>query len=115
MTTTIAVVGLGYVGLPLAVTFGRKFPTIGFDIKEQAVANYKQGIDPNGEVSAEEFQAADKITFTNDPAAIAKADVIVVAVPTPIDNARQPDLSPLKGARVTVGGNMKKGAVVWKR
>jgi UDP-N-acetyl-D-galactosamine dehydrogenase len=112
MTATIAVVGLGYVGLPLAVTFGKKFPTIGFDIKEQAIASYKRGVDPNGEVSAEDFQAAGQITYTHDPTAIARADFIVVAVPTPIDNARQPDLSPLKGASVTVGRNLKKGAVV---
>ena len=112
MQATIAVVGLGYVGLPLAVTFGRFFPTIGFDIKEQAIKSYKKGVDPNGEVSAEGFQAASQISFTNDPAAIGKADFIVVAVPTPIDNARQPDLSPLRGASVTVGQNMKNGAVV---
>ncbi|MBU4263470.1 MAG: nucleotide sugar dehydrogenase, partial [Proteobacteria bacterium] len=112
MEATIAVVGLGYVGLPLAVTFGKFFPTIGFDIKEQAIKSYNNGVDPNGEVSAEGFHAASQISFTSNPAAIAKADFIVVAVPTPIDNARQPDLSPLKGASVIVGKNMKKGAVV---
>jgi len=112
MKATIAVVGLGYVGLPLAVTLGRMFPTIGFDIKEQAIKSYNKGFDPNCEVSAEDFQAASQITFTNDPAALGKADFLVVAVPTPIDNARQPDLSPLRGASVTVGKNMKKGAVV---
>ncbi|RJX36290.1 MAG: nucleotide sugar dehydrogenase [Desulfurivibrio sp.] len=112
MQATIAVVGLGYVGLPLAVTFGRLFPTIGFDIKEQAIQSYRNGFDPNGEVSAEEFGVASQISFTSDPAALARADFIVVAVPTPIDNARQPDLSPVRGASVTVGRNMKKGAVV---
>lgn len=112
MKATVAVVGLGYVGLPLAVTFGKFFPTIGFDIKEQAIQSYHKGFDPNGEVAAEDFQAAAQITFTSDPAAIGQADFVVVAVPTPIDNARQPDLSPLRGASVTVGKNMKKGAVV---
>jgi UDP-N-acetyl-D-galactosamine dehydrogenase len=112
MKATIAVVGLGYVGLPLAVTFGRMFPTIGFDIKEQAIKSYNKGFDPNCEVSAEDFQSASQITFTSDPAALGKADFLVVAVPTPIDNARQPDLSPLRGSSATVGKNMKKGAVV---
>ena len=108
----IAVVGLGYVGLPLAVTFGRKFPTIGFDIKEQAIESYKKHHDPNCEVSEEDFQAATHISFTTDPTALCKADFVVVAVPTPIDSARQPDLFPLKSATRTVGQNLKKGAVV---
>ena len=109
---TIAVIGLGYVGLPLAVTFGRKFPTIGFDIKEQAIESYKRCHDPNCEVTEEGFKAAQNIIFTSDPADIGKADYCIVAVPTPIDSARQPDLSPLKGASTLVGKNMKQGAVV---
>ncbi len=112
MPPIIAVVGLGYVGLPLAVTFGMKFSTIGFDIKEQAIESYKKCFDPNCEVSEEEFKAASHVTFTTDPADIHRADFIIVAVPTPIDSARQPDLSPLIGASKTVGQNMKKGAVV---
>lgn len=112
MTPTIAVVGLGYVGLPLAVTFGKKFTTIGFDIKEQAIESYKKHFDPNCEVSLEDFQAASKITFTANPADINRADYVVVAVPTPIDSARQPDLAPLKGATTIVGRHMKKGVVV---
>ena len=112
MSPTIAVVGLGYVGLPLAVTFGGKFPTIGFDIKEEAIESYRKCFDPNCEVSEEEFRAADKITFTSDPVNIGSADFVVVAVPTPIDAAWQPDLTPLKSATETVGRNLKKGAVV---
>lgn len=112
MNPTIAVVGLGYVGLPLAVTFGKKFSTIGFDIKEQAIECYKKHFDPNCEVSLEDFQAASKITFTANPADINRADYVVVAVPTPIDSARQPDLTPLKGATTIVGRHMKRGAVV---
>ena len=112
MDKTIAVVGLGYVGLPLAVTFGRRFTTIGFDIKEQAIASYKKCYDPNCEVSEQEFKAAPHITYTADPAQIALADYVVVAVPTPIDNARQPDLTPVEKATATVGRNLKKGAVV---
>ncbi len=112
MNPTIAVVGLGYVGLPLAVTFGQKFSTIGFDIKAAAIESYKKCFDPNCEVSEEGFKQASHITFTAEPAAIAKADFVIVAVPTPIDHARQPDLSPLKAATKTVGQNLKKGAVV---
>ncbi len=112
MNATIAVVGLGYVGLPLAIAFGKKYPTIGFDIKKEAIDSYKKGFDPNCEVSAEDFSLANRIEFTSDPALLAKADFLIVAVPTPIDDARQPDLSPLKGASRIVGKNMKKGAVV---
>ena len=109
---TVAVVGLGYVGLPLAIAFGEKYQTIGFDINEAAIASYQKQIDPNDEVDALGFQAADKLSFTSDPARLADADVLVVAVPTPIDQARQPDLRPLQGASRTVGQHMKEGAIV---
>ncbi|MCB2183537.1 MAG: nucleotide sugar dehydrogenase [Desulfobulbaceae bacterium] len=112
MNSTVAVVGLGYVGLPLAVTFGRKLATIGFDIKEQAIASYNKCFDPNCEVDKDSFEEAKNIKFTSDPHEINEADFIVVAVPTPIDSARQPDLFPLKSATRTVGANMKKGAIV---
>ncbi len=112
MTATIAVVGLGYVGLPLSVAFGKIFRTIGFDIKQQAISLYQQGIDPNGEVSADDFRQASLISFTADPNILGTADFVVVAVPTPIDNARQPNLAPLKTATTTVGRHMKKGAVI---
>ncbi|MFW5906707.1 MAG: nucleotide sugar dehydrogenase, partial [Desulfobia sp.] len=112
MNPTVAVVGLGYVGLPLAVTFGAKFRTIGFDVKKEAVTSYRKGLDPNGEVSGEEFAGAPHITFTNDPALLSQADYIIVAVPTPIDSARQPDLRPLMGASRVVGANMAPGAIV---
>ncbi|MEN8141434.1 MAG: nucleotide sugar dehydrogenase [Thermodesulfobacteriota bacterium] len=109
---TIAVVGLGYVGLPLAVAFGEKYETIGFDINEAALASFRKQCDPTGEVDAAGFAAAAKLSFTSDPAQLARADVLVVAVPTPIDNARQPDLRPLQAATTTVGRHMKEGAVV---
>jgi len=109
---TIAVVGLGYVGLPLALAFGTNCRTIGFDLKQESVAKFKEGSDPNGEAKAEQFAAAKFIEFTSEPERLALADFIVVAVPTPIDKARQPDLSPLLGAAKTVGQHMKKGAVV---
>lgn len=109
---TVAVIGLGYVGLPLAVHFGRKFKTIGYDLKEASIESFKQGIDPNEEVSPAELAAAGHILFTARPEEIKAADFIVVAVPTPIDEARQPDLRPVIGASRTVGRHMKQGAVV---
>ncbi len=110
--STVAVVGLGYVGLPLAVAFGKKFRTIGFDLSVEKVENYRRHVDPTGEVSGEEFRAAAQLTVTTDPAQLAAADIIVVAVPTPVDAVRQPDLRPLVGASTTVGKYMKNGATV---
>ena len=108
----IGVVGLGYVGLPLAIHFGEKFDTVGFDLKESIVKNCGEMKDPTGEVSREEFKRAVRFTATCDPAMLSDADYIVVAVPTPIDRARRPDLGPVEGAARTVGKNMKKGALV---
>ena len=108
----VAVVGLGYVGLPLAVEFGKKSKTIGFDLSETKIANYKKFIDPTGEVSTEQLQAARHLDVTTDPTMLAGADYIVVAVPTPVDNAHNPDFTPLAGASKTVGTHMKRGAIV---
>jgi UDP-N-acetyl-D-glucosamine/UDP-N-acetyl-D-galactosamine dehydrogenase len=110
--TVIAVVGLGYVGLPLAVEFGKCFTTIGFDLSERKVAAYRSFIDPTGEVSTEELKAASKLTPTTDPSRIREADFIVVAVPTPIDAAHQPDFGYLLGASEAVGRNLKRGATI---
>ena len=110
--TIVAVVGLGYVGLPLAVEFGKKFETIGYDLSEDKIANYKNYCDPTGEVSSEDLKAATRLTVSTDPASISKADVIIVAVPTPVDEAHIPDFSPLVGSSTTVGKHMKKGAIV---
>jgi UDP-N-acetyl-D-glucosamine/UDP-N-acetyl-D-galactosamine dehydrogenase len=110
--TTVGVVGLGYVGLPLAVEFGKKFQTVGFDLSTDKVEHYRRYVDPTGEVSSDELRAARLLTPTTDPAALATADYIVVAVPTPIDDARLPDFAPLVGASETVGRHMKKGAIV---
>ncbi len=112
MEKIVAVLGLGYVGLPLAIGFGKKMKTIGFDLSEKKVTAYKQGYDPTGEVDKSDFTAAKQITYTTDPAALKNADFIVVAVPTPVDEAKRPDLSPLDGASKFVGKNLKKGAVV---
>ncbi len=111
-TPTIAVIGLGYVGLPVAVEFGKKYPTIGYDLKINSIESFKRGVDPTGELSKEELKAATRIEYTSDPEKISKADYIIVAVPTPIDSARQPDLFPLKSASKTAGRYMKKGAVI---
>ena len=111
-TTTIAVIGLGYVGLPVAVAFGRQYPTIGYDIKKKNIAAYQAYRDPTGELTSEELRAARFLEYTTVPDRLNAADVIIVAVPTPIDNARQPDLRPLRGATETAGRYMRKGAVV---
>src|SRR5512134_1590186 len=110
--TTIAVVGLGYVGLPLAVEFGKKYATIGFDLSAEKVAAYKKHVDPTGEVSTDELRAASQLRVTTDPQALREADFVVVAVPTPIDEAHQPDFRPLLGASESVGKNLKRGAIV---
>ncbi len=110
--TVVAVMGLGYVGLPVAVEFGKKYATIGYDIKSRSIEAYQRNVDPTGELSSEDLKAADKIEYTTDPGRLAKADFIIIAVPTPIDNARQPDLLPVKSASETAGRYMKKGAVV---
>ncbi len=108
----IALIGLGYVGLPLAVEFGKKYETVGFDLSEQKIAAYRNFIDPTGEVSTEDLQAAKQLSCHSDPAVIADADFIVVAVPTPVDGAHQPDLTPLIKSSETVGRHLKRGATV---
>lgn len=112
MFETVAIVGLGYVGLPLAIAFGRLQPTIGFDLDDKRLARYRKGDDPNGGISAAEFGEADRLSFSSDATCLKDADVILVSVPTPIDEARKPDLSPLEGACRTVGAHMKPGVTV---
>jgi len=108
----IAVVGLGYVGLPLAVEFGKLGPTIGFDLSTAKVESYKKFVDPAGEVSTEQLRAARHLSVTTDPAALAQADYILIGVPTPVDIAHVPDFAPLISASETVGKHMKRGAIV---
>jgi UDP-N-acetyl-D-galactosamine dehydrogenase len=110
--TVVAVVGLGYVGLPLAVEFGKKYRTIGYDLSEAKIAHYRDHFDPTGEVSPESLRAAVHLKVTSEPQDLAEADVIIVAVPTPVDNAHIPDFSPLAGASATVGQHMKSGTIV---
>jgi UDP-N-acetyl-D-galactosamine dehydrogenase len=109
---TIAVVGLGYVGLPLAVAFGRQYPTIGYDLDENKIHQYRRQHDPTGEVGSEEFRRAALLSFTSDARELGKADFVIIAVPTPVDNAHKPDLRFLLGATQTVGRHMKHGATV---
>lgn len=109
---TVAVVGLGYVGLPLAVAFGRHRRTIGIDLNEAKLAHYRAGHDPSGEVSGEQLAAAIHLEFTSDAAALADAAIVVVVVPTPIDDAHRPDLSPLEGATRAVAKHLSEGAIV---
>ena len=108
---SVAVVGLGYVGLPLAVAFARHFNVIGFDLNAARVEELSAGTDRTGEVDSEALQAS-TARFTSDPAALREAGVIIVAVPTPIDEHRNPDLSPVEGASRTVGRHLCRGAVV---
>jgi len=109
---TVAVVGLGYVGLPVAVEFGKRRPTVGYDLSRKKIANLRHGIDTTGEVTPEELRRAEKLRVSDDPAILAEADYIIVAVPTPVNAARQPDFSPLESASRTVGEHMKPGAIV---
>jgi UDP-N-acetyl-D-galactosamine dehydrogenase len=108
----IGVVGLGYVGLPLAVEFGKKVRTIGFDLSQAKVDAYRRHVDPTGEVSQDDLRAAKRLEVTTEASRLKEADIVIVAVPTPIDEAHQPDFSPLVGASISVGRNLKKGAVV---
>jgi UDP-N-acetyl-D-galactosamine dehydrogenase len=109
---TVAVVGLGYVGLPVAVAFGRQRPTIGYDLSRRRIESLRHHVDATGEVSAAELAAARDLRTSAYPADLGQADFIIVAVPTPINAARQPDLSPLESASETVGRYMKPGAIV---
>ena len=109
---TIAIIGLGYVGLPLAVEFGKKVPTLGLDLSTEKVAAYRRHIDPNGEVSKQDLQAATQLQCHTDPAVLQEADFIIIAVPTPLGVAHQPDLTPLIKSSETVGKHLKRGAIV---
>ncbi len=112
MNEVVAVVGLGYVGLPLAVEFGKKSDTIGYDLSAAKIDSYRRFSDPTGEVSSEDLRAAARLTPTGDPSELRRADFIVIAVPTPVDVAHIPDFAPLIGASTTVAQHMKKGAIV---
>ncbi len=111
-TATVAIVGLGYVGLPLAVAFGKERPTVGFDISARRVASIGQMVDATGEVDSGELMQAKHLRATADPTELGRAQFIIVAVPTPVNPARQPDFGPLQAASEMVGRHMKPGATV---
>jgi UDP-N-acetyl-D-galactosamine dehydrogenase len=108
----VAVVGLGYVGLPLAVEFGRRIGTLGFDINRHRIAELAAGRDHTLEVSPDELKSADRLIFTDDPGQLKACNVFIVTVPTPIDEFKRPDLGPLESASRTVGRALKRGDVV---
>ena len=112
MTPHIAVVGLGYVGLPLAVEFGKKYDVIGFDINESRIAELKSGHDRTLEMSAQELTEAPRLKYSSDPGELRQATVFIVTVPTPVDDYKAPDLRPLRSASKTVGKVLKKGDIV---
>jgi UDP-N-acetyl-D-glucosamine/UDP-N-acetyl-D-galactosamine dehydrogenase len=112
MNHRIAVIGLGYVGLPLAVEFGKKMPVVGFDINADRVAELQAGQDHTLETTAQELGEATHLRFSTQPADMADCNVFIVTVPTPIDKNKQPDLSPLLSASETIGKLLKKGDIV---
>jgi UDP-N-acetyl-D-galactosamine dehydrogenase len=110
--TRIGIVGLGYVGLPLAVEFGKQYPTVGFDIKQDRIAELERGNDSTLETTTEELRAAQQLKFSTDRQALAECNTFIVTVPTPVGKNNRPVLTPLKGASETVGSVLKKGDVV---
>ena len=107
----VAVIGLGYVGLPLAVALAKKFRVIGFDISEGRIAQLREHRDPSRELTSAELSAV-AIHYTTDPADLREAPFVIVAVPTPIDENKHPDLSPLERASETIGRNLCEGAII---
>ncbi|MCS4308828.1 UDP-N-acetyl-D-galactosamine dehydrogenase [Rheinheimera pacifica] len=108
----LAIIGLGYVGLPLAVEFGKHYPTLGFDINQARISELNKGEDHTLEVSSEELQQASKLSYSSNLDDLRRANVYIVTVPTPIDKHRQPDLTPLIKASETLGKVIKAGDVV---
>ena len=110
--TTIGIIGLGYVGLPLAVEFGKKYTTIGFDINTQRIAELKTGVDRTLETSTEELTQATQLNFTATAKDLAHCNIYIVTVPTPINASKQPDFSPLKKASTLLGTVIKKNDII---
>ena len=110
-STSIAIIGLGYVGLPLAVEFAKKVEVVGFDINKEKTEGYKNGIDVTNEVGDEELKKT-SMTFTSNEEELKKSKFFIVAVPTPINRDTTPDLRPVVGASEIVGKNLSKGSIV---
>jgi UDP-N-acetyl-D-galactosamine dehydrogenase len=111
-TSTLAVIGLGYVGLPLAVEFSKKFPCTGFDLKAERIAELQRGVDSTREVCKEDLAQARQLRFTKDLQDLKACNVFIIAVPTPVNDSKQPDFRPLEGASRTVAQVVKPGDVV---
>ena len=112
MKLSIGVIGLGYVGLPLAVESGKKYRTLGFDINAKRITELNQGIDRTLEVSSEELKTSAQLSFSNEVSKLATCDFYIVTVPTPVDDAKKPDLGPIRAATKTVASQLKKGDIV---
>ena len=108
----LGIIGLGYVGLPLAVEFGRKFPTVGFDVKTSRIDELESGTDSTLEVPDDELAEASRLEYTADAADLADCNFYIVTVPTPIGDGNRPLLTPLKNASKTIGKVLKPGDVV---
>ena len=111
MNRIISVIGLGYVGLPVAVAFSKKSSVIGFDINKKRIDELREGKDNTREIEPEDLKNAD-IIYTSNPSDLRQADFHIIAVPTPIDETKQPDLGPLLKATETIGSNLKSGDIV---
>ena len=111
-STRLGIIGLGYVGLPLAVEFGKHYPTVGFDIKAARIEELKAGNDSTLETTSEDLASAELLTFSTDKSELAQCNTFIVTVPTPVGKNNRPLLTPLKGASETVGHVLKKGDVV---
>lgn len=109
--TKLALVGLGYVGLPIAVEFSKKVDVVGFDTNTQKIEQYRKGYDPTNEIGAEAI-ATCSVDFTTDPGKLLESSFIIVAVPTPVSLDKTPDLSPVEGASKIIGENISKGTIV---
>ena len=107
----LSLVGLGYVGMPIAVAFARKIKVVGFDLNENKIALYKNGVDPTNEVGNDVIRET-TVDFTSDPAKLREAKFHIVAVPTPVNGDHTPDLSPVEGASRILGQNLTAGSVV---
>ena len=108
----VGIIGLGYVGLPLAVEFGKVLNVVGFDINRERIEELNKGHDRTREVDSEELKAASKLKYSSKVDDLKDVNYFIVTVPTPIDEFKNPDLNPLKGASKTVGGVLKKGDIV---
>lgn len=112
MELKIGIIGLGYVGLPLAVEAGKKYPVVGFDIHAKRIEELRRGVDRTREVESSELKASPYLSFTDSPDELSSCNFFIVTVPTPVDEAHQPDLRPLQAASKTVGSILKKGSIV---